>query len=429
MIAEIADRWGTPAYLYDLAEIRRAHAELREALPQPSRLYYSLKANPHPAIAAELARLGCHAEVSSVGEFSTAVQAGFAADRILLTGPGKPAQQVAATIALGARRFSVDSPHDLAQVGAVAAAAGEQVDVLLRVNADAAVPGMGLSMAGVGSAFGADASWIESAPERFLDSGGARVRGLHFYMGTQLEDVGLLLRQFRTSLELGRQLMLRYGAAITEIDLGGGFAAPFARTGDRGDLTGLRAGLLTELSQHLPDWRQQLPLVSFESGRFLTAAAGTLVCTVLDVKPSKDRVFVVLDAGIHQLGGMSGLRRVPRIAPDLLPVPGPPRGWMDRCSVVGPLCTPLDTWTSGVRLPELKPGDLVAVPNVGAYGLTASLLGFIGHLPAVEVVHDGGVLVSATRLVLGRRPVAADPAPAPARPAYAMSRLDGSEPR
>jgi diaminopimelate decarboxylase len=422
VIAEIARQWGTPAYVYDLAEVRRAEAELREALPRPSRLYYSLKANPHPAIVAELARLGCHAEVSSVGEFSTAREAGFAKNQIMLTGPGKADHEVAAAIALGARRFSVESPYDLAQVGAMAAAAGEQVDVLLRVNADTAVPGMGLSMTGVGSAFGVDASWIESAPERFIDSGGARVRGLHFYMGTQIEDVRLLLSQFELSLQLGRQLMLRYGAAITEIDLGGGFGAPFARTGSRPDLTGLRAGLLAALSEHLPDWHCRRPLVSFESGRFLTAAAGTLVCRVLDVKPSKDRVFVVLDAGIHQLGGMSGLRRLPRIAPTLLPMAGPPRGWMDDCSVVGPLCTPVDMWSSGVRLPTLEPGDLVAVPNVGAYGLTASLLAFIGHLPAAEVVHDGGMPVSATRLTLRRQPLTAGFVPTGSIPA--MSRLD-----
>src|SRR5205814_1484884 len=81
-------------------------------------------------------------------------------------------------------------------------------------------------------------------------------------------------------------------------------------------------------------------------------------------------------------GGMSGLRRVPRIVPDLVPLDGGTGdGWLDDCVVAGPLCTPLDTWSQGVRLPRLRPGDLVAVPNVGAYGLTASLLALPGPAP------------------------------------------------
>ena len=80
-------------------------------------------------------------------------------------------------------------------------------------------------------------------------------------------------------------------------------------------------------------------------------------------------------------------------------------GWMDDCVVAGPLCTPLDTWSQGVRLPRLRPGDLVAVQNVGAYGLTASLLAFLGHPPPVEVVVDGATVLAASRLQLGRVPV------------------------
>ena len=92
--------------------------------------------------------------------------------------------------------------------------------------------------------------------------------------------------------------------------------------------------------------------------------------------------------------------------PDLVPLSGSTGDrWMDDCVVAGPLCTPLDTWSQGVRLPRLRPGDLVAVPNVGAYGLTASLLGFLCHRPPVEVVVDGATVVAASRLELTRVPM------------------------
>jgi diaminopimelate decarboxylase len=396
-LAALAGRFGTPCYVYDLADVRRAHAELLAALPAPSRLLYSVKANPHPAVIAELAALGCWAEVSSAGEIDAAAQAGVAADRMLLTGPGKSAADIGAALTAGVRLFSVDSPTDLARVGA----AGTPIDCLLRVNADTPVPGMGLAMTGTASAFGVDASWVLRDPELFRRGGSARVVGLHLYMGTNLERADVLREQFAASIRLAARLRDALGVGLSIVDLGGGFGLPYAKSGARPSFGTLAGELVPLLDEWLPGWRVAAPLIAFESGRYLVGGAGTLVCQVLDVKASKGRTFVVLDSGIHHLGGMSGLRRLPRMVPELLPQHQAAET-MDGCAVVGPLCTPLDTWSQNVRLPALAPGDLVAVPNVGAYGLTASLLGFLSHRPAVEVVIDGSAPVSASRLVINR---------------------------
>lgn len=400
---ELARRWGTPAYTYDLGEIRRAASELRAGVPQPSRLYYSVKANPHPDVIACLGQLGFDAEVSSIGELVSARNAGIPSERILVTGPARSPEQADTAIRLGARRFSVDSPQQLRVIAGAANDARCPVEVLLRVNADEGVTGTGLAMTGVPSAFGADTSWIERDPGAFAGTRLATVRGLHFYMGSQLASVPALLRQFETSLRLASHLVEVLGADITEVDLGGGFAAPYAQAGERADLQSLSHELAPMLAEHLPGWAAGSPRLSFESGRFLTAASGVLLSTVLDVKRSKGRTFVILDAGINQLGGMSGLRRIPRMTPSLLTT-ARSRVLVEDTTVVGPLCTPLDVWCSGVTMPRLVPGDVVSVPNVGAYGLSASLIGFLGHQPAVEVVHDRGAVVSATKLRVSRRP-------------------------
>jgi diaminopimelate decarboxylase len=393
----MAAEYGTPVYRYDLAEIRRAHAELTACLPTPSVLHYSLKANPHPDVAAVLAQLGCRAEVASTGECETALRAGFAPGDIMLAGPAKTAADLAYALDVGIRWFSVDSPDDLARVGA----GNRPVECLLRVNADRPVAGMGLSMAGTASQFGADASWVLAEPGRFRGVGNARVVGVHCYMGTNITDPEVLLAQFAVGASLAGTVGAALDVEFTSVDLGGGFGAPYARTGDRPRYPGLARRLGALLDGTLPGWRGAGPLVSFESGRFLVGSCGTLVCRVVDVKRSKGRTYVILDAGVHQLGGMSGLRRLPRIVPELLT--GDPRPVTEvDCVVTGPLCTPLDTWADGVPLPLLRAGDLVAVPNTGAYGLTASLLGFLGHRPATEVVVDGTEVVSATRLVLER---------------------------
>src|SRR4029077_14530077 len=147
--------------------------------------------------------------------------------------------------------------------------------------------------------------------------------------------------------------------------------------------------------------------LAFESGRFLVASAGSLVATVVDVKVSKGKQFAVLDSGINHLGGMPALGRLPRVQP-LFSARWPQEETDSSClvDVVGPLCTPLDWWVRG-RPAQLAPGDRIVVPNVGAYGLTASLVAFLGRECATEIVIDGDGVVDATVLTLKRTSVPA----------------------
>lgn len=387
----------TPAYVYDLDEVRRAHALLHGALPRPSRIFYSLKANPHPVIVRTLAGLGCDAEICSPGELAVALAAGVPPDRMLYTGPGKRDADVVEAVKAGVEWFSVDSPAGLAQVDRIAAEADHPVRCLLRVNDRAAVPGQGLTMTGVASQFGADADWIVAEPTAF-----AGVAGFHLYMGSNIDDERALDAQFGTAIATARLLADRLGVEPEVLDLGGGFGAPFARAGTlpRFDtLAGTLAGLLDD---NFPGWRDGRPVVAFESGRYLTATSGTLLTRVLDVKESHGQRVLVLESGINHLGGMSGLRRLPPIVPDLTGASSevPSR---DDTIVAGPLCTPLDTWARAAAVPPVQPGDVLRVPNVGAYGLTASLLAFLGHPAPHEVVVDGGAVVDVSQLTWVRR--------------------------
>ncbi|WP_020639047.1 hypothetical protein [Amycolatopsis balhimycina] len=379
----------TPAYVYDLAEVRRNHRRLDSALPDGTGLLYSLKANPHPDVLSTLRAAGARPEVCSSGELRAALEAGWTGAQVLYTGPAKRDAEIECALRAGVREFSVDSPHAVAQLDRLAGEAGVRARYLLRVNDDQPVPGQGLAMTGVPSQFGADTGWILAEPARFAGGEHAEASGLHLYMGTNLTAVDDLLGQFRRALGTAarlREALAPHGVRFRTLDLGGGFGAPFAKDGTAIELPGLCEGLEALLGEELPGWREQGPEVVFESGRYLVGTAGTLVTAVLDVKRSHDKDIVVLESGINHLGGMSGMRRLPPLAPRLLGPAGP--DVLDAL-VAGPLCTPLDTWTRGARLPELNPGDLVAVPNVGAYGLCASLVAFLGHPLPAEVVVDG----------------------------------------
>jgi diaminopimelate decarboxylase len=396
-------RYGSPIYVYDLAAIRASHALLRRALPSTSLLYYSLKANPHPALVAELGRLGCRAEISSSGELANALAGGSQPEYCLYTGPAKTSGEIEQALRQGVTHFSIDSPTDHERVAAAAAAIGRPVDLLLRVNPDEAVPGLGLTMCGGPSQFGADVDWIRRAPAAFGGTPWTRVIGFHIYMGTNIADPATLLRTFAIAIRLTAELAALLEIEPELIDLGGGFGHPFAARGAASDLSELRPALEAQLDAAWPEWRAGRPQVAFEAGRYLVAAAGTLVCTVQDVKESQGYPFVVLDSGIHHLGGMAGLRRVPRIGAQLVRLDQPAdAALLSDARVVGPLCTPLDQWALGANLPSLRPGDLLAIPNVGAYGLTGSLIAFLGRDTPVEVIIDGDQVKEASQLIITR---------------------------
>ncbi len=407
---------GTPAYVYDLAHVRRNYSSLRSALPGGTRLFYSLKANTHPALLGQLRRSGAQAEICSTGELRAALAAGWPADHMLYTGPGKRDEEVSTALRHGVRLFSVDTPRAIDQIDELAAKQDAVAQCILRVNEDRPARGQSLAMSGVASQFGADIAWIKREPEDFRSREHARVTGLHLYQGSNILGVVDLVDQFAGSLRTAREVgeaLAPHGVRLELLDLGGGFGCPFAKGGEPPDLTGLATPLEQLLDAETPGWRRRRPLIAFESGRYLVASAGTLFAAVADAKQSHGRSVVVLESGINHLGGMSGLRRLPPLIPQLARVAGRERRADETAQadpvvdtlVAGPLCTPLDTWARSAPLPRLRVGDLLSVPNVGAYGLSASLLAFLAHPAPAEIVIDGerpGLPAQASRVELVR---------------------------
>ena len=408
----IAD-YGSPLYRYDLDVVDQARADLQAALPTGATVLYSLKANPHVDVVRALLAGGCHPELSSTGELAVALEAGADPAECFYTGPGKTAEEITTALAAGVGTFSVESITDLHRVASVARALGRVVDCLLRVNGGEAPSGAGMRMTGEASQFGSD---IEVLVERRAELSGAAVEGVnvvgfHFYPLTNAADEAGLLAELLGSIRTAARLRTELGLTVRLLDLGGGFACPFARAGERPRYTGLREPLEAELDEHFAGWRDGDVRVFFESGRHLVGTSGTLFCTVSDVKDSRGARFTVLDTGINHLGGLSGIGR-------LLPLSAVPEpadesersGVAEKVRLVGPLCTPADTLGRGApELPAPYPGQVLAVPNVGAYGATASLIGFLSRPAAAEVAVRGDEVVSATRLTLQR--VALTPLP------------------
>ncbi|MEV0265861.1 type III PLP-dependent enzyme [Streptomyces sp. NPDC050617] len=391
--------------MYDLGSVRRAHTLLVDSLPRSAELFYSLKASPHPTVLRQICALGSEAEVSSPGELDAALRAGFSAERVIYTGPGKRDADVLLAVSKGVRQFSVDSPHALDQLDRAGRAQRVRLSALLRVNPPEPPAGVGLAMTGGPSQFGADLSWILADPALFRGREHVDTAGIHLYMGSNQTDESRLLATFAYGLDIVAKVEERLGHPLTMVDLGGGFGAPYAVEGDLPQFPSLREEMHALLAKRIPHWRDGERRLIFETGRYLTATCGRLFTRVLDVKISQGRRVVVLDAGVNHLGGMAGLGKEALLDPEFEfteEAGGRTRAERGDDIVSGPLCHPLDLWTRTGSLPELKVGDLLAVPNVGAYGLHSSLTHFHCHPMPLEVVVDAGREVDRSRQLMSR---------------------------
>ncbi|MBB6351433.1 diaminopimelate decarboxylase [Nonomuraea muscovyensis] len=408
--ARLAARFGSPLYVYDLDRVAAAHDDLKAALPDGVTVFFSLKANPHPEIGRALRERGARAEISSTGELDAALAAGFTGPEILYTGPGKTGGELAAALDAGVRVYSVESLTDLRNVGAAATARGVVADCLLRVNSVEAGATTSIRMTGAPSQFGIDSETLADLMPELAAVPGTRLAGVHLFSLSNAKDEQSLIAEFRHTVSTAARLRRETGMPIELLDLGGGFAAPYLTPGDRPVYGGLGAALEDMLDEHVPGWRGGAPHVAVESGRHLVGDCGELVCTVVNVKESRGRKFVILDAGINVLGGMSGLGRLLPISVGLTTdggtdesTGGDPGETDETATLVGPLCTPGDILGRNVRLPELRPGDVVTIPNAGAYGMTASLVMFLGRPAPTEIVLAGDAIVSVSRVEFNRK--------------------------
>ena len=385
---------GTSCYVYDLDDVLTAAEELRCAVPAGSQLYFSLKANPHPAVAGVLADAGFRAEVSSPGELDQARRAGFPAAEMIYTGPGKTEQDLRGAMSRGVRIFSCESIDDLRRLDGQEVRDGDPPHALLRINGMDSRNAGGLRMANTASQFGLTPDDLEHALAQVRT---VRVVGMHFYTISNAHDAQALINEHLFNLGAAHRLAGEFGIPLDLLDLGGGFASPYARPGKRPDYRTLRPALEAEVAR--------LGLtgttLAFESGRFLVGGSGSLLTDVVDVKQNHSKTFVVLASGINHLGGMSGLRRLPP-ASAVFENLTPPQGEPEPLTLVGPLCTPADVLSATSSMPRPRIGDVLRVPNVGAYGLTASLVGFLGHDAPAEVATRAGEVVTVSRLRLTR---------------------------
>jgi diaminopimelate decarboxylase len=382
-LTDLADEVGsTPFYAYDRAAITARVAELRSALPAGVHLHYAMKANPMPAVVAHLVPLVDGLDVASAGELDVALAAGGNPATISFAGPGKTTRDLERAIGTGVT-VNVESAGELRRLAALARAAGRRARVAIRVNPDFELKTSGMKMAGGAKQFGVDAEQVPALLTE-LPASSLDFVGFHIFSGSQNLSAEAIIDSQNKALELAAQLSAKAPSPVRTLNIGGGFGIPYFPTDAPLDVAPIGANLRTLVERG----RRVLPGadIMIELGRYLVGEAGIYVCRVIDRKISRGHTFLVTDGGLHHhLAASGNFGQVLRKNYPVLigtKVRGAER---ETASVVGPLCTPLDLLADRVDLAKAEEGDLVVVLQSGAYGLTASPIGFLSHPPPREI--------------------------------------------
>lgn len=356
-LKRVAETFGTPTYVYDLDKITRQLERLRAALPEAA-IHFAVKANPCGAVLKHLAAAGLGAEVITVGELARALKAGFPAEKTLLGGPGQDTPLIQQALSAKVGLVSLDSLSGL-ELWENAAQ-----KFLLRLN-----PALDphthehLATGMATSKFGMPLQEVLALAERLGEEN--RLAGLHVHAGSQIDDVNV----YDAILALLEELY-RCFPEVKILDIGGGFAVPgFPLEAFATRVRGFAA-------------RYGLKLI-LEPGRYLVAPAGVLLARVLHVK-NGPVTHVIADAGMAELlrpalyGARHPIRKLGTASESFAKV-----------DVDGPLCENADRLGREIELPSVKRGDLLAVEQAGAYGLTMAS-NYASSLRPAEVVLAGG---------------------------------------
>jgi diaminopimelate decarboxylase len=385
-MAAIADAVGTPVYVYSTATIERHARVFCEAVAgcgvgTPS-VAFAVKANPNAAVLATLAKMGLGADVVSIGEMKRAVAAGITPDKIIFSGVGKTADEMAEALHIGVGQFNIESEPEAKTLSDVAAAAQKIANIVFRINPDVdAGTHAKISTGKSENKFGVAYDQARAAYAVARDLPGLNVTGVALHIGSQLTDLGPLERAFTKIGVLIGDLRLD-GHEIVVADLGGGLGVPYDPSLPLPPSPAAYGDMVRRVTH---GWNVRL---AFEPGRLIVANAGVLLSRVIRVKNGVQNPFVIVDAAMNDLlrpslyDAWHDIRAVT------------PGGARFTANVVGPVCESGDTFAVARDIDVVTEGDLVIFATAGAYAATmASTYNSRALTPEVMVSGDQWAVV------------------------------------
>ncbi|MEO0393048.1 MAG: diaminopimelate decarboxylase [Pseudomonadota bacterium] len=383
-IADLAQTYGTPSYVFSQLAVEQAYLRLTNALDRTlskttqRRVCYAVKANANRALLTALARLNAGADVVSLGEIKLALAAGFKSENMVFAGVGKTRDEITEAVALGIGQLNAESEAEIDVIAKCAAAVGKTARVALRVNPDVdARTHAKISTGKMGDKFGISLDRIVDAYERVHNNEHLTGAGLAVHIGSQITDPAPFAEAFE---KLGGLVKAIRGRAIPidHLDLGGGLGIRYQN--ETPIDPALWAKAIADIAEPLGCH------VTVEPGRYIVGPAGIMLAEVLYLKDTGDRRIVILDGSMSELIRPSLYDAWHEIVPINEPPPGADYRPVD---LVGPVCESGDTFAQGRMMPPLAVGDTVAFLTAGAYTNVMASNYNARVLPPEIVVKDG----------------------------------------
>jgi diaminopimelate decarboxylase len=369
----LADRLGTPLYVYSAGTILDHYRRLRGALRAVDPLIcYSVKANSNLAVLSLLAKAGSGFDVVSGGELERVRKAGGKPSKCVFAGVGKTEEEIEAGLRHGVKAFHVESEEELERIACVAGRKkGRRAPVSLRVNPDVEAGGHAKITTGTyANKFGIPYEQVAAAYRRYAEDNRLKLVGIQMHIGSQITRSAPFRAAVRKMIPLVERLRDRHG--LEYFDLGGGVGIVYedalasGRDGWWKAPKSKRTMTLTDYATSLVPMLRGLKMqILVEPGRFLVGNAGVLVSEVLYRKETGRKHFTIVDAGMNDLVRPALYEAYHQIEPV-----GKPRPGHISTDVVGPVCESGDVFCHDRSLPPLERGDRVAMLSAGAYGFS-----------------------------------------------------------
>jgi diaminopimelate decarboxylase len=382
--SSLAGQHGTPLYIYNREIVRKKSLTLRSALPKKLKIYFAVKANPHQEILRLMGELYDGFDVASAGEAEQVIKAGIAPDRISFAGPGKTVAELQYVIDQQIGGLSIESEQEFDHIREICSQLGKKANVFVRVNPDFDLSQSGMKMGGGPKQFGVDRERVPELLKAITNEKCVNFKGIHIFAGSQNLQADELIQTFEKILEYAVSLVTETGIPIKQLNMGGGFGIPYFAHEQELDLQAVGKGLQLLIEKYGPLLSNTKFII--ELGRYLAAECGVYLAKVLYKKVSMGEVFLITDGGMHHhiaATGNFGQSLVRRPMP--ITIANRQGVEVEKVHVVGPLCTPLDTF-GFIELPRARENDLIAILQSGAYGFTASPQLFLSHPAPKEIV-------------------------------------------
>jgi diaminopimelate decarboxylase len=392
-----AEKFGTPLYIYSAGTVLDHYTRLDAALaPLDHLICYAVKANSNRAILKLLADAGAGFDIVSGGELFRALKAGADPGKCTFAGVGKRREEIEYALDRGVYSFNVESEAELDYINEIASGKSQRAPIALRINPDVAAETHAYISTGKSeNKFGIGLDRAAQIYERASKMPGVAIRGVQMHIGSQITEAKPFAAAIEKIAPLVRELKSKY--KIQFFSVGGGMGIIYRRALESGSGTWWHEhdgepsafSVRDYANTIVPPLRELGVRTLVEPGRFLVGNAGVLLTRVLYIKETGRKKFAIIDAGMNDLIRPALYEGYHQIVPVVQPSMS--RNKTEKMDIVGPVCESGDFFAQDREMPELRPGDLLAVMSAGAYGFVMASNYNSRPLPAEALVRGDQV--------------------------------------